>query len=158
VWIELSENPASLLVRLHELLRQELVVIEVEMSGGGRGRNLFATRYTIPRQGNGQNLSQEAKELLHEWREDSDGDGIAELASALIDDNSGPVVQVDSLCFEDRWADALIRGLVERNQLELRGGVAPSDKIAHHLQYVERDDFAASLLDVLIEIPSVTEI
>jgi hypothetical protein len=163
VWVALPmDTRRGIVDRLAAALDRELVVIEVEMSPGGRGRDITATRYLVPPRGEVKDLSEEAREILHEWAADMEGGidedrAISEVAWELLDDTSAPVDERPE-CFEDRWADALVTRLVHGGGLELRGTLMPNGEIAHHLQNSDGEGFAALLLDVFVNSTAVAEV
>lgn len=151
--------------RLSASLGVELVVVEVEMSLGGRGADVMAGRRFVPSRGPEEDLTEDARELLHEWTADAEGgldedQVVLDLAWDLIDDE-GRAREEDSCdeeAFEDRWANALVARLVATGELELRGKLKPNGQVAHHLQDADDSGFGARLLEVLISCTAVAEV
>jgi len=163
VWGALPlETRRGLVEKIAAALGRELVGIDVEMSLGGRGRDLTATRYVVPKSSEDTDLTADAREILHEWTADSNGgfdedEAISELAWELVGDGSS-ALEEGSECFEDRWAEALVASLVKSGGIELRGKLRPTGQIAHHLQTADEDGFASKLLDVLVDSTAVAEV
>lgn len=168
-WASLPADVRDALVEeLAAKLGQELVVVAVEMTLGGRGSDLSASRRFVPARADAEeDLTGEVREILHEWMADTEGGfdedaAIVDLAWALIEEGGVvPAAEVPE-CYEDRWAAALVAHLVGANAIELRGKLRPEGELAHHLQSADEKDrdgrFAAFLLEVLIESTAVAEV
>lgn len=160
-WVELPHDVRDrALARLAELLATGLMVIDVELPHGARGDGLTASRATF--RGVEEDITQEAKDLLHEWLADSAGKGFdedgaaSELAWALIGEGGGQQspAQPD---VEETWAQALIDKLVADGALELRGEHPPIRRLAHILENPGRD-LGDRLLAELIDSPAIDEV
>jgi hypothetical protein len=168
-WAALPADVRSALVEeLATKVGRELVVVEVEMTLGGRGSDLSASRRFVPaRSDTEEDLTSEVREILHEWTADTEGGfdedaAIFDLAWGLIEEGGvAPAAEVPA-CYEDRWAAALVAHLVGAGSIELRGKLRPDGEVAHHLQSADEKDrdgrFAAFLLEVLIESTAVAEV
>jgi hypothetical protein len=145
-------------------LGQELVVIDVEMALGGRGEDLSAARSCVPERGPEEDLSGQAREMLHEWLADSAGGGfdedeaIFDLAWALVDEPLPPSEQEEQ--FEDRWASALVEHLLSSGAIELRARKQVAGELASSLDGATRVDseLAATLLESLVDSTAVAEV
>jgi hypothetical protein len=167
-WVALPVDVrGALLEELAAALGRELLVIQVEMLLGGRGEGLSAARYIVPTRGAHEDLTDEAREMLHEWLADTQGGGfdedetIFELAWAFVDDDGGVAVpEVPDACFEDRWASALVARLVSSGVVELRGRLRPDGQLAHHLQDADEVNaaLAEAVLELLIDSTAVAEV
>jgi hypothetical protein len=160
-WVELPHDTRdAVLARLAEVLGTGLMVIDVELPLGGRGEGLQASRATY--RGVEEDVSEEAKELLHEWLADSDRGGFdedvaaSELAWALIGDSDAAPAPAESNA-EEEWAQALVDKLVADGAIELRSKHTPVSPIASLLQSPGRD-LGDRLLAVLIDSTAVDEV
>jgi hypothetical protein len=172
-WVQLPADVSrAALDRIHAAVGGELVVIEVELGLGMRGSDAHGTRYVLPR-GNREDLTEDVRETIHAWREDSPDGGFdedvyaTELAWEYIDadDNKAklnPDAPVANL--EDRWAMAAIAKLVEDGAIEVAGKMLPVPQLAARLASRVADDgdvpedLGAWLLDLLVDSPAVEEV
>ena len=151
-------------------LGHELVVIDVEMPLGGRGAGLSAARYLVPESGPGQDLSEDAREMLHEWLADSAGGGfdedtaIFDLAWALVDEQetsaAAESTEPEKEQFEERWASALVAHLLTAGAIEVRAKQQVIGELAWNLDGATEVDsgLAESLLEALVESTAVVEV
>ena len=162
-WVELPlDTRDRMLAALAEALGIGLMVIEVEMPAGMRGDGLLASRATY--RGVEEDVTQEAKGILHDWLNNSAGPGFdeelaaTELAWALIqDDSKGAGTSPAESNVEDVWAQALFDKLIATGKLEMRSQHAPITKLAFVLQSPGRE-LGNRLLDALIDAPAVDEV
>ena len=161
-WVELPhEGRDVMLARLAEALATGLMVIDVDLPMGPRGEGLSASRATY--KGVEEDISAEARELLHEWLADSTGKARNEdaaasaLAWALIGDSDNGSAPAESSA-EDQWAQVLVDKLVVDGSIELRAGeLPPVARVATILQNPGRD-LGARLLSLLIASTAVDEV
>lgn len=82
IWADLGDEVRTAEIDALAARIGEVVVIEVELPSGGRGRGLYATRRTLPG-GEELDLTGEARETLHDWISNGFGGGFDEEDAAL---------------------------------------------------------------------------
>ena len=161
-WVILPDVRRATLDALATELGGDTAVVEVEMPLGGRGSDLFAQRYRLPSQEDALDLSEDAREILHDWISEGGGfdedEAALQLAWELIDeDDEAPATTEDTKSFEDRWAEALVQHLVDTGAMELRSKHRPNTDVAHELQFGD-EELGSRLLAALVASTSVDEI
>ena len=161
-WVKLVEPRRVDLTSLVTNLRSELTVIEVAMPAGGRGRGLSASRFHLgpsqPAMSDEQDLTEAAREILHEWKADLEGgfdeeEAVEAIAWEFVDELDGANGAGEPPSFEDRWATALLDHLVTSGAIELSPkGVVPVHRVAAaELQ-------ASAVYACLLSWPSIDEV
>ncbi|HEY5920429.1 MAG TPA: hypothetical protein VIV11_02105 [Kofleriaceae bacterium] len=161
-WVELPHATRdAMLARLADLLSTGMMVIDVEMPMGARGEGLMASRATY--RGVEEDVTEEARSLLHEWLADAPGTGFdedvaaSELAWALIGEDDGAQSPAQPNV-EEQWAQALLDKLVTDGLIELRGKQPPPlRRIATILEQPGRE-LGDRLLAELIDSTAVDEV
>jgi hypothetical protein len=161
LWVELPFDVRQTVVSsLSTRLATSVTLIEVEMSLGARGADLTAERSVHP-EGKKEDLSAEAKALLHDWLADTKGEGFdedvaaSELAWELIDSDLQPA-SAEGADVEARWATAFLERLRADEQLVLRGKRLPVDAVADVL--ASRGDDGDALSDCLLDAAEIDEV
>lgn len=139
-----------------------MIVIEVHMAPGMRGRDVVAQRYELlTPEANAVDLSRLARELVYEWSSEGSGfdeeDAATEIAWELAADEGGEPTNDAIENLEDRWAIALLDRLVETGAIELRGKHRPTTALADRLQHTGAD-LGERLFDALISSTAVDEV
>ncbi len=161
-WVEVPlDGRDATLARLADALATGLMVIDVDLPAGPRGEGLSASRATY--KGVEEDISGEARDLLHEWLADSAGKHVSEDSAAidiawkLIGDTENGSAPAES-SVEDQWAQVLLDKLVADGALELKPSqTAPISRVAHALQNPGRD-LGDRLLSLLIDSTAVDEV
>lgn len=161
-WVELPQDGRdATLARLADVLATGLMVIDVDLPTGPRGEGLSASRATY--KGVEEDISAEARDLLHEWLADSAGKQVdensaaSEIAWKLIGDTENGSAPAES-SVEDQWAQVLLDKLVADGALELKPAQQPPiSRVAHVLQNPGKD-LGDRLLALLIDSTAVDEV
>ena len=160
-WVELPQGARdAVLSRLAEALATGLLVIDVDVPGGGRGEGLTASRATY--KGVEEDVTAEAKEIVQGWLADGTRGGFDEdvaardLAWALIGDSDSATSPAEANA-EELWATALLDKLIAAGSIELRGAYPPINRLAHVLESPGKD-LGDRLLAELIDSTAIDEV
>jgi hypothetical protein len=140
-----------------------MVVIEVSLGLGMRGRDVVAQRYELlTPEANAIDLTRLARELVYEWSSDGTGfdeeDAAEDIAWELAADEAADTTEAGTPNLEDRWAAALLAHLLDDGAVELRGKRRPTSDLAHQLQFADSKNLGQRLLDALVSSTSVDEV
>ncbi len=162
------------LAELQRTIATPLTIVEVAMALGGRGHDLTAGTRVLPGPED-EDLTDSAREILHEWLADGSGAGFDEdetafeLAFGLLGDadEGPPAPAIEGTPVEEVWAHRLLDKLIADQAIEMRSKRRPVSLIARHLEpLLEDDDHApeeladlgAALLDELVRADAVDEV
>ena len=157
------------LAELQRTIVTPLTIVEVEMALGGRGHDLTAGTRVLPGPED-EDLTDSAREILHEWLADASGTGFDEdeaafeLAFTLLgdeDDGDPAAAQavVEGTPPEEVWARRFLDKLIADEGIEMRSKRLPVSLVARHLEPLlvddeedteELADLGAALLDELV--------